>query len=274
MTVPTVTLNNGTAIPQLGLGVWRVPDTEATHAVTTALRHGYRSIDTAALYRNETGVGRAIAATDIDRTDLFITTKLHNDDQGYDPTLRAFDDSLNKLGLDYVDLYLIHWPVASRDLYTQTWKAFQRIYDEGRAKAIGVSNFHIPHLERIATESDITPAVNQIELHPYLPQTELRAYHAAHGIATEAWSPLGQGGPLLTEPALTDIARQLTKTPAQIILRWHIQLGNIVIPKSVTPSRISENIDVFDFELSEEHMTTIGTLDNGTRLGPDPDHTT
>lgn len=270
-TVPTVTLNNGVTMPQLGLGVWRVPDADATHAVTTALNTGYRSIDTAALYQNEPGVGRAIAATDIDRTELFVTTKLQNGSQGYDSTLRAFDESLSKLGLDYVDLYLIHWPTPARDLYSQTWQAFERIYAEGRAKAIGVSNFNIPHLERLAVESDVTPVINQIELHPYLPQTELRAYHAANGIATEAWSPLGQGGRLLTEPALAELADQHGKTPAQVIVRWHLQLGNVVIPKSVTPSRIAENFDVFDFTLTDDQMKLINTLENGTRLGPDPD---
>lgn len=223
------------------------------------------------MYQNESGVGRAIADAGIDRGDLFITTKLKNDDQGYDNTLRAFDESLSKLGLDYVDLYLIHWPTPAHDLYPETWKAFERIYADGRAKSIGVSNFHIAHLERLANESDIKPVLNQVELHPHFPQTALRAYHAEHGIATEAWSPLGQGGELLSEPVIAEIGEKLGKTPAQVVLRWHLQQGTIVIPKSVTPSRIAENIAVFDFELTDDQITAINGLETGKRLGPDPD---
>jgi 2,5-diketo-D-gluconate reductase A len=270
-TVPTTTLNNGTDMPQLGFGVWQVADDEAHTAVATALQQGYRSIDTAALYKNEAGVGRAIAESGITRDQLFITTKVWNDDQGYDATLRAFDTSLNKLGLDYVDLYLIHWPQQARNLYTQSWQALERLYAEKRARTIGVSNFQPAHLDRLAIEADIVPAVNQIELHPHLNQQALRDYHAAHGIKTEAWSPLGQGGTLLDEPAIRDIATAHGKTTAQVVLRWHLQLGNIVIPKSVTPSRIAENIQVFDFDLSESEMSAIGGLNTDTRLGPDPD---
>ena len=271
MDVPGITLNTGTVMPQLGFGVWQVGDDEATAAVAEALRAGYRSIDTAAGYFNEPGVGRAVAASGIAREDLFITTKLANPDQGRDAALRAFDQSVANLGLDYVDLYLIHWPIPHRDRYVETWQALEQIHADGRAKAIGVSNFQIPHLERLAKETGTVPAVNQIELHPQLSQSGLREYHAEHGIATEAWSPLGQGGDLLTDPALTPIAEAHGKTVAQVVLRWHLQLGNIAIPKSVTPSRIAANIDVFGFELSGDDMLAITALDAGRRLGPDPD---
>ncbi|NSC20235.1 aldo/keto reductase [Streptomyces albus subsp. chlorinus] len=270
MTVPALTLDNGVTMPQLGFGVFQVPDEETTAAVTTALEAGYRSIDTAAVYGNETGVGRALSASGIPRDELFVTTKLWNDDQGYDTTLAAFDASLEKLGLDHVDLYLIHWPAPARDRYPDTWRALERIHAEGRARAIGVSNFQPAHLERLLEESGIVPAVNQIELHPRLQQRELRAFHARHGIATEAWSPLAQGA-LLGHETLAALAARHGRTPAQIILRWHLQLGNIVIPKSVTPERIRQNFDVFDFELSDDDMAAIGALDNGTRVGPDPD---
>jgi diketogulonate reductase-like aldo/keto reductase len=269
--VPVITLNNGVEIPQLGFGVWQVPDDEATAAVATALEAGYRSIDTAAIYGNEEGTGKALAASGLPREELFVTTKLWNAEHGYDSTLRAFDASLDKLGLEYIDLYLIHWPVPSRDLYVETWKAFERIYADGRAKAIGVSNFHPAHLRRVLAEGTVVPAVNQIELHPNLQQAELRAFNAEHGIATEAWSPLGSGKGLLEDPAIAALAAKHSRTPAQVVLRWHIQLGNIVIPKSVTPSRIRENIDVFDFELDREDLAVLAGLDNGTRLGPDPD---
>ncbi|MFD3457079.1 aldo/keto reductase [Streptomyces sp. NPDC058691] len=269
-TVPDITLNNGVTMPQLGFGVWQVPDDEAADAVGTALEAGYRSIDTAALYRNEQGTGRAIAASGIAREDLFVTTKLWNTDQGHDNALRAFDTSLAKLGLDYVDLYLIHWPTPARGLYLETWRALEKIHADGRARAIGVSNFPVEQLRHLLDEGGIVPAVNQIELHPNLPQAELRAFDAAHGIATEAWSPLGQGRGLLEEPALAAIAAKHGKSPAQIVLRWHLQLGNVVIPKSVTPARIKENIDVFGFELDAEDLAAIDALDNGGRLGPDP----
>ncbi|MFI2304427.1 aldo/keto reductase [Actinacidiphila glaucinigra] len=268
--VPDITLNNGVTMPQLGFGVWQVPDDEAATAVATALEAGYRSIDTAALYRNEQGTGRAIAASGIPREELFVTTKLWNTDQGHDNALRAFDASLGKLGLDYVDLYLIHWPAPARGLYLETWRALEKIHADGRARAIGVSNFPVAQLRHLLDEGGVAPALNQVELHPHLPQTELRAFHAGHGIATEAWSPLGQGRGLLDEPALAAVAAKHGRTPAQVVLRWHLQIGNVVIPKSVTPSRIRENIDVFGFELDGEDLAAIGALDNGGRLGPDP----
>ncbi|MEU5576493.1 aldo/keto reductase [Streptomyces huasconensis] len=257
-------------MPQLGFGVWQVPDDEAQTAVTTALEAGYRSIDTAAIYGNEEGTGKAIAASGVPREELFVTTKLWNADQGHDSTLRAFDTSLKKLGLDYVDLYLIHWPLPSKDSYVDTYKAFEKIQADGRAKSIGVSNFLPEHLDRLIAETSVIPAVNQIELHPHLQQHAAREYHAEQGIATEAWSPLGQGKGLLEVPAIVAIARKHGRTPAQIVLRWHIQLGNVVIPKSVTPSRIKENIDVFGFELDPEDMAAISALNEDRRLGPDP----
>ncbi|RFU85788.1 aldo/keto reductase [Streptomyces triticagri] len=268
--VPTITLNNGVRMPQLGFGVWQVPDDEAEKAVGSALGAGYRSIDTAAVYGNEAGTGRAIAASGIAREELFVTTKLWNSDHGYDATLRAFDASLDKLGLDHVDLYLIHWPVPARDTYVETYKAFEKLLEDGRTRAIGVSNFLPAHLDRLLGETSVVPAVNQIELHPQLQQAESRAVHAAHGIATEAWSPLGQGKGLLEVPTIAAVARKHDRTPAQIVLRWHLQLGNVVIPKSVTPSRIEENIDVFDFELDDEDLGAIAALDEGRRLGSDP----
>jgi diketogulonate reductase-like aldo/keto reductase len=268
--VPDITLNNGVTMPQLGFGVWQVPDDEAATAVGTALEAGYRSIDTAALYRNERGTGRAIAASGIAREELFVTTKLWNTDQGHENALRAFDASLEKLGLDYVDLYLIHWPTPARGLYPETWRALEKIHADGRARAIGVSNFPVAQLQHLLDEGGVVPVINQIELHPNLAQGELRAFHAAHGIVTEAWSPLGQGRGLLNEPALAAVAAKHGRTPAQVVLRWHLQLGNVVIPKSVTPSRIRENIDVFGFELDGEDLAAIDALDNGGRLGPDP----
>ncbi|MEV0275718.1 aldo/keto reductase [Streptomyces sp. NPDC050610] len=269
--IPSITLNNGVEMPQLGFGVWQVADDEAFTAVGHALEAGYRSIDTAAAYENEAGTGKALAASGIDRGELFVTTKLWNSDQGYDATLRAFDASLSKLGLDYVDLYLIHWPIWWRGETVNTYRAFEKILADGRAKAIGVSNFQPHHLEQLAAETSVVPAVNQIELHPQFAQAEARAYHAQHNIATEAWSPLGQGKDLLDDPKIAAVARKHGVTPAQTVLRWHIQLGNIVIPKSVTPSRIKENIDVFGFELDDEDLASIATLDSGTRLGPDPE---
>ncbi|HWV35330.1 MAG TPA: aldo/keto reductase [Thermomicrobiales bacterium] len=267
---PTITLNNGIEMPQLGYGVWQIPDEEAAQAVGTALAAGYRSIDTAAVYGNEEGVGRGIAESGIAREDLFITTKLWNEKQGYDSTLKAFDRSLHELKLDYVDLYLIHWPLPARDLYIETWRAFEKLYADGLIKAIGVSNFLPEHLDRLLAASDVVPAVNQIELHPYLQQSALRTYDREHGIATEAWSPLAKGNELLQDPVLTSLGERHGKSPAQIVLRWHIQLGNIVIPKSVTPARIRENMEIFDFELSPEEMAQIATLNTNTRTGGDP----
>ncbi|MFJ9083192.1 MULTISPECIES: aldo/keto reductase [unclassified Streptomyces] len=269
-TTPEVTLNNGVTMPQLGFGVFQVPDDEAHAAVTSALDAGYRSIDTAALYENEKGTGRAIADYGLAREDVFVTTKLWNTEQGRDTALRAFDASLERLGMDYVDLYLIHWPVPSRDKYVETWQAFEEILASGRARAIGVSNFLPEHLDRLAAETSVVPALNQIELHPRLQQSELRAYDAEHGIATEAWSPLGRGNGVLDDEIVTALARKYDRSPAQIVLRWHLQLGNVVIPKSVTPSRIRENIAVFDFELSSDDIAALAGLETGERVGPDP----
>ncbi|MEU6164592.1 aldo/keto reductase [Streptomyces tanashiensis] len=268
--VPTVALNNGVEIPQLGFGVFQVADDETTAAVTAALEAGYRSIDTAAIYGNEAGVGRALSTSGLAREDLFVTTKLWNADQGYDATLRAFDDSLAKLGLEYVDLYLIHWPTPARDLYRESWRALERLADEGRIRAAGVSNFQPEHLRRLMDGAAVTPAVNQIELHPALRQSELRAFHGEHGIATEAWSPLAQGA-VLDDPAIVAIAAAHGKSPAQVVIRWHLQLGNVVIPKSVTPARIRANVDVFDFVLTDEEMAAVAGLDRGLRTGPHPD---
>ncbi|MFJ2201869.1 aldo/keto reductase [Streptomyces violaceusniger] len=269
--VPFITLNNGVRMPQLGFGVWQIPDDEAQVAVRTALDAGYRSIDTAAIYGNEEGTGKGLAASGIARDELFVTTKLQNADQGYDSTLRAFDASLTKLGLEYVDLYLIHWPLPGVDKYVDTWKAFEKIYSEGRAKAIGLSNFHAAHTQRLLSETSIIPVIDQIELHPQLQQAELRAFNARRDIATEAWSPLGQGKGLLEDPKLAAIAQKHGKSPAQVVLRWHLDLGNVVIPKSVTPSRIQENIDVFDFQLDSEDLSAIDSLETGNRLGFDPE---
>ncbi|MFE5559956.1 aldo/keto reductase [Streptomyces sp. NPDC056544] len=274
--VPAIKLNNGTLMPQLGYGVWQVPDAEAERAVGTALEAGYRSIDTAAIYGNEAGTGKAVAASGLPREELFVTTKLWNgrkQEWGRDQVLRAFDDSLAKLRLDHVDLYLIHWPRPMRDDFVAIWKTFEEIAASGRAKAVGVSNFRPADLERIAAESELVPAVNQVELHPLFPQAELRAVHAGRGIATEAWSPLGQGKELLTLPAVAAIAAAHGRSAAQVVLRWHLQHGNIVIPKSVTPARIRENLDVFDFELAAADMAALDALGAGAagrRIGPDP----
>ncbi|OIJ97443.1 oxidoreductase [Streptomyces sp. MUSC 14] len=268
--VPPIILNNGIEMPQLGFGVWQVPDDDAERAVTTALAAGYRSIDTAAIYGNEEGTGKALAASGVPREELFVTTKLWNADQGYDATLRAFDTSLAKLGLDHVDLYLIHWPLPSRDTYVDTYRALEQLYADKRVRAIGVSNFLPEHLERLIAETSVIPAVNQIELHPHLQQHAARAYHAEQGIATEAWSPLGQGKGLLEVPAIVAIAQKHGRTPAQVVLRWHVQLGTVVIPKSVTPSRIKENIEVFDFSLDDEDLAAISALNEDRRIGPDP----
>jgi 2,5-diketo-D-gluconate reductase A len=268
--VPPIILNNGIEMPQLGYGVWQVPDDEAERTVALALEAGYRSIDTAAIYGNEEGTGRAIAASGLPREDLFVTTKLWNADHGYDAALRAFDASLARLGLDYIDLYLIHWPLPARDAYVDTYKALEKLLSDGRVRAIGVSNFLNEHLERLIAETSVIPAVDQIELHPHLQQHAAREFHAEQGIATEAWSPLGQGKGLLEVPAIVAIAQKHGRTPAQVVLRWHVQLGNVVIPKSVTPSRIKENIEVFDFSLDDEDLAAISALNEDRRLGPDP----
>jgi len=266
---PQVRLNNGVEIPQLGFGVWQVSTDDIVAAVTTALEVGYRHIDTAAIYGNEEGVGRAIADSGIARDELFVTTKLWNAEQGFDSTLAAFDASLARLGLDHVDLYLIHWPAPDRNAYVDTWKAFERIYADGRARSIGVSNFLPEHLHHLLEQTDVVPAVNQIELHPTHSRPDLRALHAELGIQTEAYSPLGLAQDL-TAPAVVEIAGRLGRTPAQVILRWHLQAGRIVFPKSVNPGRIAENFDVFGFELSAEDMAAIDALDTGNRLNQDP----
>ena len=268
--VPAVTLNNGVTMPQIGFGVFRVPEGETLPAVMSAIEAGYRGIDTASLYGNETAVGEAVARCGLPREQLFITTKLWNDDQGYKSTFRAFDGSLRRLGLDYVDLYLIHWPVPAKSAYLDTWQAFEQISASGRARAIGVSNFQAWHLQPLLDRRGIVPAVNQVELHPAFQQERVRAFDRAHGIVTEAWSPLAQGD-VLADPVITALSRRYGKTPAQIVLRWHIELGNVVIPKSVTPSRIRENIDIFDFSLAAGDMAMLRGLDRGTRTGPDPD---
>ena len=267
--VPDVELHDGVAIPQLGFGVFQVPPAETQAAVEEALATGYRHLDTAAAYRNEEGVGAAIAASGIPREELFVTTKLWNSDQGHDSTLRACERSLTSLGLDRLDLYLIHWPLPSAGLYLETWRAFEELKAERRTRSIGVSNFQVEELERLATEAGQQPTINQIELHPYLQQVELRAWHAEHGIATEAWSPIAQGA-VLADETIETIAAHHERTPAQVVLRWQIQLGNVVIPKSVTPERIRENFQLFDFELSEDDVATIARLDRGERTGPDP----
>jgi 2,5-diketo-D-gluconate reductase A len=270
LTIPRVALHDGIEIPQLGFGVFQVPPEETQSAVEMALDAGYRHIDTAAAYRNEAGVGAALAASGLPREDVFVTTKLWNAQQGHDSTLAAFEASLERLGLDHVDLYLIHWPAPSQDRFVDTWRAFERIYEEEAARTIGVSNFRIEDLERLGVETGTRPTVNQIELHPRFQQAELRAWHDDQRIATEAWSPLAQGA-LLDDETIIGIAERHGRTPAQVILRWHLQLGNVVIPKSVTPERIRENIDVFDFELSDEEMAEFAKLDRGERIGPDPE---
>jgi 2,5-diketo-D-gluconate reductase A len=267
--IPRITLRDGVEIPQLGFGVFQVPPDDTQRAVEEALAIGYRHIDTAAAYRNEAGVGAAVAASGLPREELFITTKLWNSEQGYDSALAGFDKSLGRLGLQHVDLYLIHWPMPGAGLYLDTWRAFEKIHSEGGSRSIGVSNFRIEDLETLEREADEMPTVNQIELHPRLQQPELRAWHAGHGVATEAYSPLAQGG-VLEDETIATIAAHHDRSPAQTILRWHLQLGNIVIPKSVTPERIRENFEIADFELSEDDMAAIARLDSGERTGPDP----
>ncbi|MCU1404454.1 MAG: oxidoreductase [Glaciihabitans sp.] len=267
---PRLSFSDGTTIPQFGLGVYKVDDAAAAALVTGAINAGYRHIDTAALYLNERGVGEGVRTADIPRSDIFVTTKVWNDDHGYDQTLKAFDRSLELLGMDYVDLYLIHWPAPARDSYVQTWKALETLKADGRARSIGVSNFQVPHLERLINESDSVPVVNQVELHPWLPQSELRAFNSAHDIRTESWSPLARGR-VLSDPLLAGIAAKHGKSPAQVVLRWHLQLGLIVIPKSNSLERIVENSRVFDFELDESDLAAIATLESGERTGSHPD---
>jgi diketogulonate reductase-like aldo/keto reductase len=269
-TVRQLKLSDSGTIPQLGFGVFQIPPEDTAEAVRHALATGYRLIDTAAAYGNEAEVGEAVRSSGLDREEVFVTTKLWNGDQGYDRALRAFEHSLKRLDLGYVDLYLIHWPLPARDLYAETWRALTELRRDGRARSIGVSNFQIPHLERIIDETGVIPSVNQIELHPQLQQGDLRDFHARHSILTEAWSPLGQGA-ALEDPVIDEIAQELDRTPAQVVLRWHIELGNVVIPKSATPSRIEENFELFDFELGPERMRRIADLEAGERTGPDPD---
>jgi methylglyoxal/glyoxal reductase len=267
----TTTLHNGVKMPWLGLGVFKVEDgAEVVNSVKTALEVGYRSIDTAAIYGNEEGVGKAIAESTVPREELFITTKVWNSNHGYEATLAAFDVSLEKLGLDYLDLYLIHWPLPSQGKFVETWKALEKLYKDGRVRAIGVSNFKVHHLEEIIANCEIVPMVNQVEYHPRFNQRELHDFCKRHGIQLEAWSPLMQGG-LLEEPALVEIAKKYNKSTAQIIIRWDLQTGVVTIPKSVKPHRIAENADVFDFELSQEDMDIINALNQDQRMFADPD---
>ncbi|MFJ2618902.1 aldo/keto reductase [Glutamicibacter sp. NPDC087344] len=268
--IPTVTLNNGLEMPQVGFGVFQVGNEETTAAVTAALEVGYRSIDTAAIYGNEEGVGRAVAQSAIAREDLFITSKLWISEMGYDATLEAFEDSLERLGLDYLDLYLIHWPAPQNDLYIQSWKALEKLYAQGKVRAIGVSNFQAEHLNRLISATDIIPAVNQVELHPALQNREVQAANAEHGVITEAWSPLAQGA-LLSDETILGIAKAHQVSAAQVILRWHLQEDRVIIPKSVTPSRISANLELFGFELTAGELDSINALERDGRTGPNPD---
>ena len=267
---PLVQMNDGRSIPVIGFGVWQVPDDVVVDATLKALEVGYRHIDTAYLYLNERGVGEALRRSGLDRDDVFVTTKVWNTDHGYDETLRAFDKSTGLLGIDEVDLYLIHWPTPARDIYLDSWRALIRLREEGRARSIGVSNFHEAHLRKIIDETGVIPAINQIELHPWLPQAHMRDVDARLGIKTEAWSPLGSGR-LIDDPVIAEVAAKHGKSSAQVMVRWSMQLGNIVLPKSVTPERIEQNIDVFDFELDDADMAAIASLDSGRRTGPNPD---
>lgn len=269
--VPAIVLNNGVRMPQLGFGVYQVIGEAVRPTLAAAFGAGYRSVDTAAQYGNEKEVGDVIASCGIPREELFVTTKVFNDSHGYDQALRAFDVSITELGLEYVDLYLIHWPVAVKDLYIPTWRALEKLLADGRTRAIGVSNFQVPHLRRVLDETGTVPAVNQIELHPWLQQDELRAFHAEHGIATVAWAPLARDRGLLTERSVLDLAAKHGRTPAQVVLRWHVQLGHAAIPKSAQPSRIASNIEVFDFALDDEDMRALATLECGVRTGNHPD---
>ena len=272
--VPTIDLNDGRTIPQLGFGVFQIEPADTAQAVTTALETGYRHIDTAEMYGNEKEVGEAVGASALDRDDVYITSKLNNGFHRPDDARRAFEGTLAALGTDHVDLFLIHWPLPT--LYdgdfVSTWKTLESFHSDGRARSIGVSNFQVDHLERLAAECDVVPAINQIELHPYLLNEEVRAYDEAHGIATQAWSPIAQGG-VLGDPVITAIAESLGRSPAQVVLRWHIQRGNIVFPKSTTPARIRENFELFDFELQPADVEKIDALDRGEagRTGPNPD---
>ena len=271
--VPDISLNNGQTIPQFGFGVFQVKPADTVEAVSTALKAGYRHIDTAEMYGNEKEVGEAIRKSGLDRSDVYITSKLSNDAHEPDDARRAFAGTLEALGVEHVDLFLIHWPLPTRygGDFVSTWRALEEFYRDGRARSIGVSNFTVHHLRRLFRESEVRPAVDQVELHPFLTQSELSAFCAEHEIAVEAWSPLARGGELLDDPEIREISQQHERTPAQVVLRWHIQKGHIVFPKSVTPARITENIDIFDFELTGEDVERISALDRNERTGPDPD---
>ncbi|MFJ2957869.1 aldo/keto reductase [Streptomyces sp. NBC_00669] len=269
-TIPDVTLNNGVVIPQLGFGTYLIEPKDTKEAVLAALETGYRHIDTAEMYGNEKEVGQAIGEFGLERSDVFVTSKLNNGFHAYGDVLTAFTRSLDDLGMEYLDLFLVHWPLPAVGDYTETWRAMEEIYRSGRVRAIGVSNFQTAHLNRLFQETSVVPAVNQIEVHPYLTQDELRAFDADHGIATEAWSPIAQGK-VLGDPVIAAIAARLERTPAQVTLRWHLQRGDIVFPKSVTRSRVEENFRLFDFELTPDDMAQISALDRGERTGPDPD---
>jgi 2,5-diketo-D-gluconate reductase A len=269
--VPNITLNNGVEIPQLGFGVFQIPPEETKAATLTALEIGYRHIDTAEMYGNEEGVGQAVRESGIDRSEIFVTSKLNNGFHDPDDAAAAFEVTLGTLDIDYVDLFLMHWPLPGVGDYVETWKAMEKMYESGKVRAIGVSNFKEHHLNRLFAETTMVPAVNQIEIHPYLTQDDLRAFDAEHGIATEAWSPIAQGK-VLDDAVLERIARRVERSTAQIVLRWHIQRGDIVFPKSVTPERVKANFELFDFELSDADMTDITTLNRDERTGPDPDH--
>ncbi len=270
ITVPSVVLSDGARIPQLGLGVYKVADEEARTVVATALELGYRHVDTASFYGNEVGVGQALRASDVPRDEVFVTTKVWNTEQGFDETLRAFDASLDRLGTDHVELYLIHWPAPTQDKYVDTWRALERITEEGRARSIGVSNFQVHHLERLLGETSVVPVIDQVEAHPWLQQHELREFCAARGIAVEAWSPLARGR-VLDDTAIGRIAAKHGVEPAQAVIRWHLQQGLVVIPKTVNALRLASNLDVFGFELDEDDLAEIAALDSGERSGSHPD---
>ncbi|WP_394251983.1 aldo/keto reductase [Arthrobacter pityocampae] len=268
--VPRTPLADGHSIDVIGYGVYKVPPEDTEDLCSTALEAGYRLLDTAALYGNEAGVGAAARSYAGEREDLFITSKVWNDDHGYDATLRAFDAGLERLGLEYLDLYLIHWPCPSRDLYVESWRALERLQVDGRVRSIGVSNFQQDHLERLLAETGVVPVLNQVELHPYLQQHALRSFHAQHGIATQAWSPLGRGN-VLADPVIAGIAAQLGRTPAQVILRWHLQHGILTIPKASSRERISSNLDIFGFRLDDDQVAAIDALERDQRFGSHPD---
>lgn len=270
MTQPMMTLNDGRTMPQLGTGIWQIEDAKTPEVVSEALRAGYRLIDGAAAYKNEAGMGRGIRDSDVARDQIFVTSKLWNDAQGHDAALRAFDATMERSGLDYLDLYLIHWPLPAMDAYVDSWKALIRLRDEGRVRSIGVANFHEPHLRRLIDETGVAPALNQIELHPSLTQERMRAVNKQLGIVTQSWTPLGRGDSF-DAPAIRDAAARTGRTVAQVILRWHIQHGLSVIPKSEKPERLAENFDVLDFTLTPEEMSAIDALDRGHRTGPDPE---